>query len=125
MLINASLDDERVQIARIAADTLDPGGSKVSSTLALGEVIREAANLGASYPEIVAILEAAERQRNLPGPLVIDAVPAPSDSYEKAQLAGESLDGKKDKDVKRTSTDDDRARWRLFRFFRRDRSEKR
>ncbi len=42
------------------------------------------ANLGATYPEVVAILETANRQKNLSGELVVDAVPASNRVYLEA-----------------------------------------
>ena len=51
-------------------------------------MIRQAANIGAAYPEIVAILEDANRQKNLPGLLVVDAVPPPTPSTSKPSWAG-------------------------------------
>jgi hypothetical protein len=52
--------------------------------------------LGATYPEIVAILQAADRQKNLPGPLVMDAVPRTNPKYDEALLAGLNPTPKKD-----------------------------
>lgn len=88
ILLNASLDDAKVQISRVGAN--DPGRADVTieSERRLGAVIRELANLGATYPEVLAILRAAQAQRNLQGPLVEDAVPEPTAGYDRAQLAG-------------------------------------
>lgn len=108
VLLNAGLDDERIQVARIGVDTLDRPEAKVSCSLAVGDVIREAANLGASYPEIVSLLQAAERQRNLEGPLIVDALPAPSDTYDRAQLVG--TDAKADAAVGRAGAEASRRR---------------
>ncbi len=60
-------------------------------------MVRQAANLGANYPQIVAILEKANKQRNLPGQLVVDAVPAASPAYLDAIL-GRDLHAKRDSD---------------------------
>ncbi len=85
MLINAGLDDSSVQVARIAVGRPE---QRQTTPADLGSVIKTAASLGAGYPEIVALLRDADRQKNLEGPLVLDAVPAPTPDYERAQLAG-------------------------------------
>lgn len=86
VLINAGLDDESVQVARIAVGRPE---QKQATSAELGSVIKTAASLGAGYPEIVSLLRDADRQKNLEGPLVLDAVPTPTPDYERAQLAGE------------------------------------
>ena len=58
--------------------------------------------LDASYPEILTLLQAAAKQRNLPGPLAVDAVPVPVPAYEEAQLAAKYAAAKKDAAVGRT-----------------------
>ena len=70
--------------------------------LELSDVVRRLANLGAGYPEIVAMLEKANRQRNLPGQLVVDAVPSANTQYLEAIL-GKDITGKRDDAVKRAS----------------------
>ena len=60
--------------ARSPRGTMD-GRSKVESPLDLQEVVREMANLGASYPEIVAVMASASTQKNLPGPFVVRCRP--------------------------------------------------
>ncbi|MFO0907226.1 MAG: flagellar basal body P-ring protein FlgI [Isosphaeraceae bacterium] len=77
---------------------------KVSSSLEMGDVLRQTANLGATYPEIVAILQAADRQKNLPGPLVVDAVPAASLAYLDAAILGRDVT-KKDAAVQTTKAE--------------------
>ena len=69
---------ERSRSARSSRAGSATATPRSQSSLELGDVIRQTANLGANYPEIVAILQAAERQKNLPGPLVVDAVPGTS-----------------------------------------------
>jgi len=88
LLLNAAEGDDSVQISRIESRGPEDPDVKVACPLELGEVIREAAQLGASYPEILAILRGADRQKNLPGPLLIDAAPAPGTAYLDAQLSG-------------------------------------
>ncbi len=109
LLLNASDGDKMVQVSKITAKTLD-SGSRVNSPLDIPEVVRRMANLGSSYPEIVAVLAAASSQKNLPGPFVVDAVPLPSKAYDEAQhLADKS---KKDDALKKTSGDDGRRGFR-------------
>jgi flagellar basal body P-ring protein FlgI len=101
IMLNAALDDTKVQLSRIATGRPDLPDRRVESSLALGEVVREMSRMGASYPQILSILGAAAKQGNLPGPLVVDAVPVQLPSYSAAQLAGES-----DKDKKNGKKDD-------------------
>ena len=111
ILLNASDGDETVQISKIltarGGNGDSEGDSKVAASLALGDVIRQTANLGAKYPDVVAILQAAERQKNLPGPLVIDAVPGSSPVYIEAAIFGKDTTAKKDDAVKQTKLEDD------------------
>jgi Flagellar P-ring protein/HEAT repeats len=104
LLLNASDGDSKVQLCKITSKTLDYPETKVNCTLEVAEVIREMANLGASYPDIATVLGAASVQKNLPGPFVIDALPAPNKAYDKAQLASEA--SKKDDALKKTGLND-------------------
>ena len=67
-----------------------------------GDVVRQAASLGANYPEIVSILQAASRQKNLAGPLVVDALPGNSPVYIEAELLGKDTTAKKDPALQKT-----------------------
>ena len=96
ILLNAAEGDDSIQISRIGSRGAEEPDVKVACPLELGEVIREAAQLGASYPEILAILQAADKQKNLPGPLMVDAAPAASTAYLDAQLSGVSKSKKDD-----------------------------
>jgi flagellar basal body P-ring protein FlgI len=123
VMINASPDDQAVQITRIAKSGTEVPDQHVTSRLEVGEVIREASNLGATYPQIVAILRAAQAQRNLEGPLVVDALPGANLDYDKAQLAGQGAKGepaRKDESVERASgeTKTKAPRFRVFERFR-------
>jgi hypothetical protein len=112
ILLNAADGDEAIQISKIVPSHgggEDDGDSKVAASLELGDVIRQTANLGAKYPEIVAILQAAERQKNLPGPLVVDAVPGNSPVYLEAAIFGKDTTAKKDDAVKTTKFETESA----------------
>ncbi|HEU5117274.1 MAG TPA: flagellar basal-body P-ring protein, partial [Isosphaeraceae bacterium] len=119
VLLNASQGDNSVQIARISPEALDQSDTKINSSLDLGEVIKEAANLGATYPQIVEILRMADRQKNLEGPLVVDAIPEPVSDYDKAQLAGVDPKSKTDKAVKPAKAEPEPRRFHFFDRFRR------
>ena len=105
-LLNASEGDESIKLTKIVPSRYGEQDQKVECTLGLGDVIREAATMGASYPEIVTVLQAAERQKNLSGPLVIDALPGTSPVYDQAVVAGKDTT-KKDDALKRTSGEPD------------------
>jgi flagellar basal body P-ring protein FlgI len=96
LLLNAADGDDSVQISKIVPGAASDADQKVTSSLDLGEVLRQAANLGASYPDLVAILQAAQRQQNLPGPLVMDAVPGARSGYYEAAFLGKDKTAKKD-----------------------------
>ena len=105
VLVNASEGDNRAQVSRITSDGLDGPDSRVTCSLELLDVIRSAARIGATYPEVVDILTGAFNQKNLPGPMVADAIPLPNKAYTEAQLTG--VVSKKDDAVKKTSGTDD------------------
>lgn len=114
VLLNAAEGDDRVQISRITGETLDQPDNRLSAPLDIVEVVRHAARLNATYPEVVAILAGAGRQKNLPGPLVVDAIPLPDKAYSEAQLLGatEKDKAKKDDDLKKAS-DEEKKKPRL------------
>jgi hypothetical protein len=116
LLLNASDGDEKIQITKITAKTLDAPETRVTCGLDLAEIVRQMANLGSSYPEAVAVLLTASNQKNLPGPLVFDALPAANRAYDMAQLAGAGPN-KKDDSLKKTSNDPKRGSF-LQRIFR-------
>src|SRR5262249_24565259 len=100
ILINASVSDpDTVEVSRIAAGGPDEEDVKVTCPATLVDVVREAANLRATYPNILRILQDAQKRKNLPGPLVVDAVPEPAPAYDEAQLAGVDVTAKKDEAV--------------------------
>jgi flagellar basal body P-ring protein FlgI len=102
VLLNAAESDEKIEVSKIVASNFGDADIKTTTSLDLAEVVRKTANLGATYPEIVAILEAALRQKNLPGDLVVDAVPAANRIYTEAIL-GKDTTAKRDTSVKQTS----------------------
>lgn len=97
IILNASESDEKVEISRITRNSLD-FEKKVVSSLEMKDVIREVANLGATYPEIVELLNSASKQHNLQGQLLADAKPVTSDKYVQAQIDGRRLDDKPKQD---------------------------
>jgi Flagellar P-ring protein len=106
MLLNASDGDDKIQITKITTKTLDAPETRVTCGLDLAEIVRQMSNLGASYPEAVAVLMTASTQKNLPGALAFDALPAANKAYDMAQLSGAAP--KKDDKVKKTSNDQKR-----------------
>ena len=115
--LNAADNDEKIEISKIVASSFGDADTKLTCPLDLSEVVRRLANLGAGYPEVVSILETANRQKNLPGQLVVDAVPSANSNYLEAVL-GKDITGKRDDAVKRTSGESSRSRpWRLFGLF--------
>ena len=76
------------------------------------------ANLGASYPEIVAVLETAQRQKNLAGELVVDAVPVSNRQSTSKPSWAKTSTAKRDDAVKRTSGESSElGRRRFFGLF--------
>ena len=115
--LNAADNDEKLEITKIVPSPFNDSDIKMTSTLDLPEVLKRVANLGAGYPEIVSVLEMAQRQKNLAGKLVIDAVPITSASYLEA-LLGKDITGKRDDAVKRTSgSSSSSSRRRFFGLF--------
>ena len=107
LLVNAADGDDEVQISKITEKTLDAPRVRLTSELYIADVVRQLANIGASYPEVATLLGAASVQKNLPGPFVVDAVPVPNKAYDVAQMA--ALSAKKDDALKKTSGDSERT----------------
>jgi flagellar basal body P-ring protein FlgI len=120
ILLNASVGDDKVQVSKIVSTRFSDTDEKVASSLELEDVLRRVANLGATYPEIVSILLAAEKQKNLSGALVVDASPTSNTDYIKAIL-GKDLTAKKDDAIQKAGLTKKKEpqRRRLFNFFRR------
>jgi hypothetical protein len=114
ILLNAAVKDDEIEISKIVPSKFKDSDVKLRTSLDLPEVIRSVANLGTTYPEMVAILEAANRQRNLPGTLVVDAVPQSNMDYLQAAILGKDLKAKVDAGVQRASKRSPSRIWRLF-----------
>jgi len=116
ILLNASDGDEQVQISKIVSDKAGDADEKTVTTLEVADVIRRLANLGARYPDVVSILQGANRQRNLSGPLVVDAVPAPTALYDQMAIFGKDTT-KKDDDLKKTGLNSKKKKGFFRRLF--------
>jgi hypothetical protein len=86
LLINASEQDPQIEISRLGSR--EGHDLRTTCSRELPEVLAALANLGATYPEVLAILQAADRQKNLEGLLVVDSLPEPLKAYDAAQMAG-------------------------------------
>ncbi|HEY2840986.1 MAG TPA: flagellar basal body P-ring protein FlgI [Pirellulales bacterium] len=89
--------DDRVTISRFVAN--EPDQKRVVST-SIDEVIRALVELGATYPDIVQVLQNAKSKNVLPSRLAIDAVPSGGRKFDRSatmELAksakGEETDG--------------------------------
>ncbi len=98
ILLNASATDQRIEVTRLESSKAGLVEQTMNSTPDLVSVVRTVARLGATYPELVAILESAQKQSNLSGPLLADAVPADSAKYDEAQILGTDI-AKKDSNL--------------------------
>lgn len=103
ILLNAADKDDSVDISKIVPSEFGERDVKLRSSLELGDVIRSVARLGATYPDIVAIIEAADRQKNLPGPLFVDSVPQANMQYLNKAILGSDDPPKRDDEVKTAS----------------------
>ncbi len=103
ILLNAADHDDVVDISKIVPSRYGDRDVKLRCSLELGEVIRSIARLGATYPEVVAIIEAADRQKNLPGPLFVDSVPQASMQYLNKAILGKDDLPRHDEEVKPAS----------------------
>jgi hypothetical protein len=120
IFLNAAENDDKIELSKIVASRYSDADVKMTTSLELADVVRKTASLGASYPQIVAVLENAKRQRNLAGDLVVDAVPVTNRVYLEAVL-GKDTTAKRDDSLKRTSAESSRPgrRW-LFGIFGRE-----
>ena len=119
ILLNAAESDEKLEMSKILTTKFGDADTKITTSLELDDIVRQSANLGASYPEIVTILEKAGKQKNLAGELIVDAVPSSNNSKYLEAILGSSA--KRDDAIKRTSSETSRPRWlRIFGFLDRD-----
>ena len=120
IFLNAAENDDKIELSKIVPSRFGDGDVKMTTSLELADVVRKTASLGATYPQIVAVLENAKRQRNLAGDLVVDAVPVTNRVYLEAVL-GKDTTAKRDDSLKRTSGESSKPgrRW-LFGIFGRD-----
>ena len=86
IFLNAAASDDKIELSKIVPSRFGDADVKTTTSLELAEIVRKMANLGASYPQIVAVLENGKRQRNLTGELVVDAVPVSNRVYLDAVL---------------------------------------
>jgi hypothetical protein len=114
ILLNAAEKDDEIEISKIVPSKFGDSDVKLRTSLELAEVIRRVANLGTTYPEMVAILDAANRQKNLPGTLVVDAVPVSNMDYLQAAILGKDAKAKVDPAVQRAAQSSQSRIWRLF-----------
>jgi len=122
ILLNAADGDVSLEISKIVPSQFGDNDAKVLTSMEVGDVLRKVANMGATYPDVVMILQAAARQRNLPGPLVIDAVPGKSPVYVQAAIAGKDAMTKTDDALKKTkleNSEKSKRRGLVDRLFRR------
>jgi flagellar basal body P-ring protein FlgI len=117
IFLNAAESDDKLELSKIVPSRYGDSDVKMTTSLELAEVVRKTASLGATYPQIVAVLEKAKRQRNLAGDLVVDAVPVSNRVYLQAVL-GKDTTAKRDDSLKRASGESSRPgrRW-LFGLF--------
>ena len=63
IFLNAAENDDKIELSKIVPSRFGDADVKITTTLELAEVVRKTASLGATYPQIVAILETAKRQK--------------------------------------------------------------
>jgi flagellar basal body P-ring protein FlgI len=116
ILLNAAQGDRRIEVSRIELTGAPP--QVLSCSTELVEVIRCVAALGATYPQVVSILQGAQSQANLEAALHIDSVPNDVQEYDRALLAGKDV--VKDDALAPASFEDEEAdRRRGFGLFKR------
>ena len=103
MLVNAGGDDDQLEISRIELTGAPP--QVVRTSMDLVEVIRCLSGMGATYPQVLSILEGAAGQANLEAAMMVDAGAVDLAAYDRALLAGEDVI-RDDEDA----TEDDDAR---------------
>lgn len=84
ILISAQAGDSKATITRYRPGKPE---ERRECSLNIADVIREAAELEAHYPEVVQMLVEAERQHNLPGQLALDSLPTGGRFYERPKTS--------------------------------------
>jgi flagellar basal body P-ring protein FlgI len=95
--------DDRVTISRFVAN--EPDQKRVVST-SVDEVIRALVELGATYPDIVQVLQQAKSKNALSSRLAIDAVPSGGRKFDRSATM-EVADAAKAEDAEGNSAGDD------------------
>ncbi|MCA8983295.1 MAG: flagellar basal body P-ring protein FlgI [Planctomycetaceae bacterium] len=80
IMVNSTPGSKEVVVSRYRVG--EPDQRKVVSNR-ISDVLRAAAELGASYPDLAQLLVQAERQQNLPGQIGIDKLPEAGRYYER------------------------------------------
>ncbi len=75
-----SLDNGQMQVSRYAAGEDD---RQVICSSKLDDVIRQLVAVGATYPDIVNIIQQAKKQGNLTARVEVDALPRPGRTYQR------------------------------------------
>jgi len=80
IMVNSTPGSNRIVVSRYRVGEPD---QRKEVSARLEDVIRTAAEMGASYPDVAQMLVQAERQQNLPGPIGIDMLPLAGRIYER------------------------------------------
>jgi flagellar basal body P-ring protein FlgI len=99
ILVNATSRDNSIEVTRLESSKDGVVEQTMTTSADMVELIRTITKLGATYPQVISILESAQKQCNLPGPLLADALPADDGKYDEAQVFGADV-VKKDTAVK-------------------------
>lgn len=89
-VVSASRDDQRCTITRI---TLESGTKRKQCSLKLSDVLKNLADLGGQYPDVVELLQQADRIQCLNCPVAVDALPMATSIYKLAQANADGEDG--------------------------------
>lgn len=77
LILTAAAENTQLNLASIEPSPEGTIRRHAESDLRISSVIRAAVSLGATYPDMVSILEQANAKGNLPGRLEVDAMPRP------------------------------------------------
>ena len=86
IMVNSPAGSEKVVVSRYRVGEPD---QRKEVSKKISEVLRAAAELGASYPDLAQMLMQAEKQQNLPGSIGIDMLPEAGRFYER-KVEGET-----------------------------------